>query len=60
MKAFLSIVSLPLFLAGCNTMEGAGTDIKHAGESLESAAERHKDCNTPCPANSQHSRSRQY
>lgn len=27
-----------LFLAGCNTMEGLGKDIKQGGEQLEKAA----------------------
>lgn len=44
---FLAI-ALPLFLVGCNTMEGLGTDVKHAGRSLEEAAE---DAKQPCPPN---------
>ena len=70
-KAFLSVAVFPLLLGGCNTMEGAGTDIKKGGEALERAAEKgkdcnppcvpaNKDCNPPCPPASQHSRSRQY
>jgi predicted small secreted protein len=31
-----------LALAGCNTVEGAGKDIKKAGETIEKAADRHK------------------
>ena len=40
-----SIVVCGLLLAGltgCNTMEGLGKDIKQAGQSLESAADRKK------------------
>jgi entericidin B len=29
-------------LAGCNTMEGLGKDIKKGGEAIEKSAERHK------------------
>jgi predicted small secreted protein len=29
-------------LAGCNTMEGLGRDIKKGGEKIEKSAERHK------------------
>lgn len=31
-----------LTLLGCNTIEGAGTDIKHGGKALERAAESNK------------------
>ena len=34
---------LPLNLCGCNTMEGAGSDIKEAGKALARSAERSKD-----------------
>ncbi len=40
---------LPFLLWGCNTMEGAGTDIKKAGESLERSADRNKPDSRPCP-----------
>lgn len=33
-----------LLLYGCNTMEGLGTDIKSAGESLEESAAKSKKC----------------
>jgi len=33
---------LALALAGCNTMEGLGKDIKKGGDKIEKAAERHK------------------
>jgi len=29
-----------LFMAGCNTMQGAGQDIQRGGEKLEDAADR--------------------
>jgi entericidin B len=35
---FLAVV----VLAGCNTMEGLGKDIKKGGQKIEKAAERHK------------------
>ncbi|HZZ93230.1 MAG TPA: entericidin A/B family lipoprotein [Usitatibacter sp.] len=31
-----------LALAGCNTVEGVGKDVKKAGETIEKAADRHK------------------
>jgi entericidin B len=30
------------FMAGCNTMEGAGKDVKSVGQSLENSADKHK------------------
>jgi predicted small secreted protein len=33
---------LGLALAGCNTVEGFGKDVKKGGEKIEKAAERHK------------------
>ena len=33
------------FIAGCNTMEGAGKDIQKVGESLENSAQKHKSSN---------------
>lgn len=39
---FLTLVSLAVIglgLSACETMEGAGRDIQHAGESVEEAAE---------------------
>jgi predicted small secreted protein len=44
MKAFLAVivgVSF-LFLGGCNTMEGAGKDVKAAGAKVEGEAAEHK------------------
>ena len=34
-----SFVVLSLGLSACETMEGAGRDIQHAGQSVEDAAE---------------------
>lgn len=45
---------LPLTLYGCNTMEGAGTDIQKAGKALERSAERNKESSPPCPCCSPH------
>jgi len=30
------------FMAGCNTMEGLGKDIKSVGQSLQGSAEKHE------------------
>ena len=38
-----------IFLYGCHTMEGAGTDIQHAGKALERSADEHKPHSRPCP-----------
>jgi predicted small secreted protein len=44
MKTVMALIcaAIALALAGCNTVEGAGKDIKKAGEKIEKAAERHK------------------
>jgi len=45
---YLKIIAAALavaFLAGCNTMEGAGKDIKQGGESIENSAKKQKDSN---------------
>ncbi len=34
----LLVASLVVALAGCNTVEGVGKDIKKAGEAIEKAA----------------------
>ena len=44
--AAIGIIAVPLMLVGCNTVEGAGTDIRHAGRAIEHAAE---DAKQPCP-----------
>lgn len=38
----VGVVLLLAMVAGCNTMEGLGKDIKKGGEKIEKAAERHK------------------
>lgn len=48
-SALLAAFILPLVLYGCNTMEGAGTDIQKVGKALECSAERNKECTPPCP-----------
>ena len=36
------ISSLCVWLAGCNTVEGMGKDVKATGESIEKAAQKSK------------------
>lgn len=36
------ILALPLMIAACNTMEGAGQDIQGGGKALEKSADKHK------------------
>ena len=38
----LGLLLAVVVLAGCNTMEGLGKDIKRGGEKIEKAADRHK------------------
>lgn len=40
-KLFASLFAL-MILAGCNTMEGVGKDIKKGGEAIEKAADKAK------------------
>jgi predicted small secreted protein len=40
--ALAAIVGVALAAAGCNTIEGAGKDIKAAGSSVEKAASKSK------------------
>ena len=44
MKAFIAVIvgTCFLFLGGCNTMEGAGKDVKAAGQKVEGEAAEHK------------------
>ena len=42
MKSLITALAALLLLAGCNTMEGLGKDIKTAGDSLENAAKKNK------------------
>jgi predicted small secreted protein len=42
---YLKIIAATLaiaVMAGCNTMAGAGKDVKSVGDSLENSAEKHK------------------
>jgi predicted small secreted protein len=38
----LSLLAFALVAAGCNTIEGAGRDIKATGQAVEKAAEKSK------------------
>jgi len=38
----LAALAALFLLAGCNTMEGLGKDIKTAGDSIENAAKKNK------------------
>lgn len=42
MKGVILTLAAVLLLAGCNTMEGLGKDVKKGGEAIEKAAERRK------------------
>ena len=42
-KSLIAIVALAGFIAGCNTMEGAGKDIEHAGEKIQDSAQKNKN-----------------
>jgi predicted small secreted protein len=42
MKKLLLIAAALFVLAGCNTIDGIGKDIKKAGESIEDAASKKK------------------
>lgn len=52
---FLIVVCVPFFLAGCHTIEGAGTDIEHAGKTIEHTAEKgtHYHHHHYCPSRQQ-------
>jgi predicted small secreted protein len=41
-KVILVILASAYVLAGCNTVEGVGKDIKRGGEKIEKAAEKAK------------------
>jgi len=46
MKAIIAMVLAGFglsMLAACNTMEGAGQDVKAAGQKVENSAEKHKN-----------------
>jgi predicted small secreted protein len=40
--ALLSLIGVALTLAACNTVEGAGKDVKATGSAIEKAADRNK------------------
>ena len=42
LSRWLVLASLGLALAGCNTIEGAGKDVKAAGGAVEKAASKSK------------------
>jgi len=44
MRALIALIAAlaTIGLAGCNTVEGFGKDVKTAGGKIEKAAERHK------------------
>jgi predicted small secreted protein len=42
MKTLVTLIATLFLLAGCNTIEGLGKDIKTAGGSLENAAKKNK------------------
>ena len=37
-KLFIVILAVAAFLAGCNTVEGIGKDLKKGGEAIEKSA----------------------
>ena len=43
MKKLLALAAVFAVLAGCNTIEGAGKDIKKGGEVIEKAADKAKN-----------------
>ncbi len=46
-RSITSLFILTLLIAGCNTMEGLGRDVKKTGESLEQTAHKNKPKSTP-------------
>lgn len=42
LKLLAALLAVAFVTAGCNTMEGAGKDVKSVGESLENSADKHK------------------
>jgi entericidin B len=42
MTRIFAAIALAFALAGCNTVEGLGKDIKKGGEAIEKAAEKNK------------------
>ncbi len=43
LNKILAVLLLAGFVAGCNTMEGAGKDIKEGGQKIQDSAEKHKN-----------------
>ena len=43
MKKIFALTALFVLLAGCNTIEGVGKDIKKGGEVIEKAADKAKN-----------------
>ena len=41
-RTLVALLCLMVALGGCNTIEGAGKDIKAGGQAIEKAAERNK------------------
>lgn len=41
-RRLIGLALLTAFLAGCNTMAGAGKDIERGGEKIQGAADRNK------------------
>ncbi len=37
-----AVLSMPLAIAACNTVEGAGQDIQKGGRAIENSADRNK------------------
>jgi predicted small secreted protein len=42
LAVLLSPIGFALVLAGCNTVEGVGKDVKATGQAIEKAAEKNK------------------
>ena len=42
MQIMLLVSAVAFMLTGCNTISGAGTDIKQGGKAIEKAADKHK------------------
>ena len=40
MKTLFALIEFSALLAGCNTIEGVGKDIKKGGEAIEKAADK--------------------
>ncbi len=40
MKTLITLMAALLVLAGCNTIEGVGKDVKKAGSTVEEAAKK--------------------